>query len=44
MQVYYGWWIALIAMINMTPVVGASFNIFGLFVRPVLCHFRRIKR
>ncbi len=39
MQLYYGWWIAVIAMTNMTLVVGASFNIFGLFVRPVSAEF-----
>src|SRR4029077_15671499 len=35
MRVYYGWWIVLIAAANMTLIVGATFNIFGLFVRPV---------
>jgi hypothetical protein len=35
MRFYYGWWIVLIAAANMTLVVGATFNIFGLFVRPV---------
>lgn len=35
MRFYYGWWIVLIAAVNMTLVVGATFNIFGLFVRPV---------
>jgi MFS family permease len=39
MQFYYGWWIVLIALTNMTLVVGASFNIFGLFVRPVSAEF-----
>jgi MFS family permease len=35
MRLYYGWWIVLIAAANLTLIVGATFNIFGLFVRPV---------